>query len=161
MKSYLVLVPPGAGLDDPRALVVPDAFSLAAFVVPVLWFAWHRLWLEAAVAALVFLLPALASGVDGLTALAVAAFFAFCLLAGFEGNARRVADRHRKGWRTVDIVREENADNAYERYIRGIAGKGRERQVPPGSLMPQTQVPRPRSSGVTAAGLMPLGRDGQ
>ena len=58
MAVYVVMEPPGASRNDAAsgAVLVRDAFSVLAFLLPPLWLLWHRLWIEAA---LVF---ALASG---------------------------------------------------------------------------------------------------
>ena len=45
MASYVVMEPPEGGPE--QAILVRDGFALLAFIMPFLWFLWHRMWLEA------------------------------------------------------------------------------------------------------------------
>lgn len=103
MASYIVLTPPDAeaGADD---ILVRDGFTWLAFLVPLLWFAWHRMWLWAAA----FLLAGLAvSVVADRTDWGGTAIFALAMMAlwaGFEAGAQRVAALADRGWIIRDVV---------------------------------------------------------
>ena len=158
MKPFQVLVPPDARDDDPRATVIPDTAAFAALAFPMLWFAWHRLWLETIVAAFFAALPALAIVWDVSLVPAMVAQVAFSVFAALEGNARRVADLERKGWRIVSVIREEDAETAFERHVRGLVTTKTDQQPAPVKPV-NTVLKRPLATPTATAGLMPLGRD--
>jgi hypothetical protein len=114
--------------DDPageRAEFVRDGFSVVAFVVPFIWLAWHRLWLEAA---FVF-------GVAiGLALLGEAypwarAFSPLATLLGLyvalEGGALRVAALKRRGWREAGVVTASSSGEAELRWFADARQTGR------------------------------------
>ena len=53
MTAYLVLASPGAKIPDERSVVIADRFAPLAFIAPVIWLLFNRLWLEALAALLV------------------------------------------------------------------------------------------------------------
>lgn len=115
--TYTLHVTPHARLGDPdaleRASLVRDGFSWGAFLVPVLWYAWHRHWL-AALAALVivlgfgFLLRSLGVTLGG----ALLAEVLLHLLNGFEGSSVRRWLYARRGRPAVDLVQADTVEQA-------------------------------------------------
>ena len=103
MASYVVLEPNSNELHGVDTVFVRDGLRWLAFLFPVFWLLWHRLWIEAALAlALALGIGALATleGFAGgtLLSLLVALFF------GLEAPALYLAALRRRGWREVGLV---------------------------------------------------------
>ena len=93
MASFVVMEPP-ADRGGEQARFIRDSFAFFAFLAPPVWFAWHRLWVEAAVAlALVMGIGALGD-VAGFGGAAAAVTFLVMLFAGFEARGLRIAGTH-------------------------------------------------------------------
>jgi Protein of unknown function (DUF2628) len=135
MATYVVMQPERADgrIDAEGAIFVRDGFALIAFLVPMVWLLWHRLWIEAALA--------LALTV-GLTALGNVAGFGFAapvlsllvsIYAGLEGSALRLAALRRRGWHDFGVVEADSYDDAETRYLietGSISEAGIERHDP-------------------------------
>src|SRR5690606_16622628 len=85
MASYIVLEPAEAGTEKAEAAVlIRDGFSVLALILPLIWFLWHRMWLEA----VAFLAIGLAVGGLGAlidsTYLSTALSLLLALLVGLE-----------------------------------------------------------------------------
>ncbi|TIU18351.1 MAG: DUF2628 domain-containing protein, partial [Mesorhizobium sp.] len=50
MTAYVVMEPPGRSEKVDTTAFVRDGFTWLGLLVPPLWLAWHRLWVEAALA---------------------------------------------------------------------------------------------------------------
>src|SRR5262245_6068185 len=101
MARYAVMGPARSGGegDAERVLLIRDGFSLIAFFLPALWFLWHRLWIEAALA---FAVTAGLAALADVTGFGIAAPLLSLLVsfyAGLEGAALRIAAWRRRGWR--------------------------------------------------------------
>jgi hypothetical protein len=106
MASYIVLTDPNdrSGAD---VRFVRDGFSIVAFLVPLVWLLWKRLWLEAALLFAAF-------GVIGYGAhlafgekapeIMPLVSMAFGLLCALEGPARLVADQERRGRSVTQVI---------------------------------------------------------
>ncbi|WP_081963770.1 DUF2628 domain-containing protein [Hoeflea sp. BAL378] len=114
MTSYLVLASPGARTPDERSVVIADRFAWLAFIAPVIWLLFNRLWLEALAAALVTVAAGLLAGSLDLTAAGLTIGLALQLIVALEGRTWRAAALERRGWRLVDVVETEDADTAFE-----------------------------------------------
>ena len=147
MARYLVMndrtVPRGDGVTFVR-----DGFRMFAFVLPLVWLLWHRLWLHAALAFAVMGLAAWSANVfmplafQGVTGLVN---FAIGLAVALEGPAWLAADLERKGHGVQDVV---------------IAGSMREAEEVHASRLPETMLaPTPTVRGfqpVSQISLIPL-----
>jgi len=95
MQLYSLIHCPGQ--EEP--VVVKEGFSWNALFFGPLWFAWHRMWAEAAIAgalwALTFFLPPLPASLTQL---------ALFWLIGLEGNGLRRAALLRKGCYEKTVV---------------------------------------------------------
>ncbi len=116
MASYVVLEPNSNELHGVDTVFVRDGLRWLAFLFPVFWLLWHRLWIEAALAlALALGIGALATleGFAGgtLLSLLVALFF------GLEAPALYLAALRRRGWREVGLVEADSAADAETRYL--------------------------------------------
>ncbi|MDP3527088.1 MAG: DUF2628 domain-containing protein [Hoeflea sp.] len=114
MTTYLVLASPGARTPDERSVVIADRFAFLAFVAPVIWLLFNRLWLEAIAAALVTVAAGMLAGSGGQPVLALAIGLGLQLITALEGRNWRVAALQRRGWRLVDVVETEDKDTAFE-----------------------------------------------
>ena len=116
MASYVVMEPPGrAGAE--RAVLVRDGFHVLAFVLPVVWLLFHRLWLEAlAVLAIGMAIGGLGSWL-GFNSVAGFGSLMLGVLVGLEGAALKVAALRRRGWREWGVVEADDADDAETRYL--------------------------------------------
>ncbi|KFB08496.1 DUF2628 domain-containing protein [Nitratireductor basaltis] len=160
MASYLVLEPDApASQRGEEAIVLRDGFSLAAFLLTIFWFLWHRMWLEA-LAALVVALAATALGTfTGLPILGTLFSLLVSLLIGLEARNLRVLNLRRRGWRLVSVV---DAANASEAELRYVAQKSESEHAPPAVFRPAGTVAgyRAPEAGSAAFGLLDYPRKG-
>ena len=115
MASFVVMQPP-AGRADALPQFVRDGFSVWAFLLPPLWLARHRLWIEAALAlgaALVVPAVAVKLGVGLIATWLTALVGAFVAL---EGPALRLAALRRAGWTEEGVYDADTLDDAETRY---------------------------------------------
>ncbi len=125
MSSYVVMLPPRGSPEQrlEQALSIRDGFSWPGLLVPPLWLAWHRLWLEAilaflAVAAFSGLAEAWGTGPAGaLPGLLVS------LYVGLEGQAMRIAALRRRGWQDAGVVEADRSETADLRYLIDAAAR--------------------------------------
>lgn len=117
MASYLVMTPPG-GADEPdSARFIRDGFSFWAFVFPLFWMLWHRMWLYALLLFLVIaFIGAFAEDLRAPGAIAIAQF-ALSLLVGLESGTIREAHLRSKGWALRAAFTAESLDQAEEIYF--------------------------------------------
>lgn len=153
MAIYMVMEPPAASAQEAsmRAVLVRDGFSVIAFLVPLVWLAWHRLWIEA-----VLLFAASVAGMAAGQALDHAWLggvlsFVLSVYVGLEGAALRIGALRRRGWREWGAV---EAGNAAEAEIRYLAGEYDELPLAVASSSVTTNAAaRPAASG-PALGLL-------
>ena len=101
-----------------HAVYVADRFSLIAFLVPLLWLLWHRLWIEAAVlAALAIVLAGLGNLMDLTGLVVILPALLACVFVGFEGPMLRVAALKRRGWHEWGVVEAETRNEAETRHL--------------------------------------------
>jgi hypothetical protein len=139
MATY-VAMEPASGPAAVRTQLVPDRFVFVAFLAPVLWLLWHRLWLEAfVVLAVSFALGSL-SLVPGQEGLAVVLGLLVALLIALEGGALRIAALRRRGWHEAAIIEAHDRNEAELRYVAGILP---DRQVVLDAVQAPTMPARP------------------
>jgi hypothetical protein len=128
MPVYTVHAPTdNAGLRaTDRFTFVRDGFHVWAFLLSVLWLAWHRLWLAligwiVAVAAIDFAMTALGAGKTTifLTNVLIA------LLMGFEAASLQRWTLSRRNWRQLDIVVADDEESAERRFFDRWTAKQR------------------------------------
>jgi glucose-6-phosphate-specific signal transduction histidine kinase len=119
MASYVVMEPGEMRTADAdRTVYVRDGFSLIAFLVPILWLLWHRLWMEAALAfaaAVVLAASGQALNLSGWVTVPLSLLIAFYI--GLEGSALRISALRRRGWREWGVVEANGRDEAEMRYV--------------------------------------------
>jgi hypothetical protein len=111
---------PEAGSDTGRGgaparppVLVPERFSWIAFLLPLLWLLWHRLWL----AALLYALAAVALGLMLPSGPDFAAAAALHLLLGCHAQDLRRRALTRRGYVLAGVVAAPDEDSAFARLL--------------------------------------------
>jgi hypothetical protein len=109
-----------------RFTFVRDGFHFWAFVLSVVWLAWHRLWLAligwiVAIAAIDFAMTALGTG----TMTIFLANVLLSLLLGFEAASLQRWTLSRRNWRQLDIVVADDEESAERRFFDRWTAKAR------------------------------------
>lgn len=149
MASYVVMEPPD-GDPDGRAVILRDGFHLLAFLVPVFWLLFHRLWLEAIAAIAATLGLAALGRWSGMADAAALLSLLVSIYFGLEGSALRLAAYRRRGWREWGTVEADGHRDAELRYLAEAFG-----DMPPHEEGPWERAPAPPRRGSGDA--MPLG----
>lgn len=156
MARYVVLEREEAfGRDAAEgARIVRDGFSLPAFLVPPLWFAWHRLWVEAALAFAAMLGLGLLGERAGMGQAAPLLSLLLSLFVGLEGPRLRLAGLARRGWTEVAALEADGLDEAEIRYAAHAVGDDPALSAgQPAGTPPMAGHP-PRQSAGPALGLL-------
>lgn len=116
MASYLVFTPPDDGRAE-AAVLVRDGVHVWAFVLPVVWLVWHRLWLEAVLALAAMALLSAGAGIAGFGAASPAWSLLVSLFFGLEAANLRAAALRRRGWRERGLVEADDDAAAEARMV--------------------------------------------
>jgi hypothetical protein len=150
MSVYTVHAPPGYGADvrvtPDRFVFVRDGFHFWAFVLSIVWLAWHRLWL--ALVGYIVLMVALeiAFSVMGIGSGArFVMMFIVAVLIGLEAASLWRWTLRRRKWRQVDVVVADNQDAAERRFFDRWSAAATDNAHGSASPMP----PLPRASLVS------------
>lgn len=144
MASYVVMEPPGRGED---AVLIRDGFTWLGLLFPPLWLAWHRLWLEAVLAAVAMALLSVAADRFGLGPAGDALSMLVSLYVGLEGQGLRVAALRRRGWLEWGVVEASSLADAEMRHALE-AGASPESDVAPRPLTPDANLARAPQTGM-------------
>lgn len=115
MAAYVAMEPPGG--DAEKTVLVRDGFAFLAFLVPVLWFLRHRMWIEAALALALTLALSTLDGLGGLGGPLLSLLAS--LLIGLEAPTLRLWTLRRRGWRERGVVEAEGLADAEARLFLG------------------------------------------
>lgn len=146
MAAYVAMEPPGGNAE--RTVLVRDGFTALAFLLPVFWFLFHRLWIEAALALAATLALGSLDTLGGLGGPLLTLLFS--LLAGFEAPALRLWALRRRGWIERGVVEAGNSGDAEARFFLG--GDGEAEGGAPSA--PGAGSGRPRPGAVPVLGLL-------
>lgn len=123
MARYVIMRhidPAPSGRRQP-VIALRDEWTILAFILPVIWLLWHRLWFAAflvlgAIVALGFLTlePAYQS-------IVLPANLLLNLFVGLEANGWRIAKARSQGYTIVDVVDAGSREEAELRFARGAA----------------------------------------
>lgn len=147
MAAYVFLIPPHAAAGDGESVAVKDGFAWIAFIVPVLWFAFHRMWLWAAGFLLLGLALALLAGLTGWEFAATGLGLLANLWAGLEAGSLRAAHLERHGWTEADIVVAPGRGAAEDIHFANLAAGGDALKAPGAAPPPSRALPRGRDDG--------------
>ncbi len=137
MAVYVVMEPPGRS----------DGFAWLGFLVPPLWLAWHRLWIEAALA---FVVMALLSALGEKLGLGLAGSLLSLLVSfyvGLEGQGLRIAALRRRGWHEWGVVQAGSLDDADTRYALEADALA-DQAAPVPRMVPDATLARPAQPGM-------------
>jgi hypothetical protein len=147
MAIYVVMEPPGRSEKVDATAFVRDGFAWLGFLVPPLWFAWHRLWIEAALA---FVIMGLLSMVGQRLGLGMASSLLSLLVSlyvGLEGQGLRVSALRRRGWHEWGVVEAGWLDDADTRYALEAEALADE-PAPVQRMVPDATLARPAQPGM-------------
>ncbi|MBL8579797.1 MAG: DUF2628 domain-containing protein [Mesorhizobium sp.] len=153
MAIYVVMEPPGANEEDAaeRAVIVRDGFSLIAFILPLVWLLWHRLWIEGIVAFVASVVLMALGETTGFALAGAGLSLLVSLFVALEGPALRIAALRRRGWREWGAV---EGDSAADAEIRYLAGEDEEPDAGPWSTGPAYRPPPSPAHVGPALGLL-------
>ncbi|MBZ9795515.1 DUF2628 domain-containing protein [Mesorhizobium sp. ES1-4] len=147
MAAYIVMEPPGRSEKVDTTAFVRDGFAWLGLLVPPLWLAWHRLWIEAVLAFVVMgVLSMLGEGL-GLGVAGSLLSLLVSLYVGLEGQGLRVAALRRRGWHEWGVVEAGRIGEADMRYALEAEGLPAE-AAPPPRIVPDAALARPAQPGM-------------
>ncbi len=100
-----------------KAVLVRDGFHVAGFLVPFLWFAFHRMWRETLVTTLSLLALSLAASYLGFGTMVGWLTLLIGIYVGLEGAALRVEAMKRADWTEWGVIEAGNRSEAELRYL--------------------------------------------
>jgi hypothetical protein len=147
MTAYVVMEPPGSSERADAAKLVRDGFTWLGLLLPPLWLAWNRLWIEAALAFVVMAaLSALGQELGRVWAGSLLSLLV-SLYVGLEGQGWRIARLRRRGWHEWGVVEAGWLDDAEARYLLA-ADAPAEQVVAEPRIVPDAALARPAQSGI-------------
>jgi uncharacterized protein DUF2628 len=162
---YSVYEPPAKAQDlAERAegiAFVKEGFAWAAFLVPLLWLIYHRMWIELVVLFLIYVVMQLAIGTDSQAqALAVWASFAIAVLFAFVANDLRAASLERRGYRFAGAASGRDQTDAERIFFTAwLPQQERAKREPLSPPLPrragEVRARRERGEGEEVIGLFP------
>ena len=102
MASYQVLVP--ASGDKAEALFIRDGYSFLAFLLPLPWLLFRRMWLHAALVLVAYIGGELLAEAFQIQAISMAVGLFVSLWLGFEGGHLRGQMQERRGWTLARVI---------------------------------------------------------
>ena len=146
MAIYVVMEPPGRS-EKADTTFVRDGFSWLGFLVTPLWLAWHRLWVEAALAFVAMAALSMLGEKLGLEWAGSLLSMLVSLYVGLEGQGLRIAALRRRGWQQWGVVEAEGIDDADTRYALETEAPSDE-GAPVHRIVPDAAQARPAQMGM-------------
>jgi hypothetical protein len=146
MAIYVVMEPQERASD--ATTFVRDGFSWLAFLLAPLWLAWHKLWVEAALAFVAMGLISVLGQRLGLDWAGSALSLLVSLYIGLEGQGLRIAALRRRGWQEWGVVEANNLDDADIRQTLDNEAQS-EARTPLPRIVPDASLARPAQTGLT------------
>ena len=119
MARYVILrhedVTPPPGF--PPVLIVRDSWSLLAFLFPLIWLLWHRLWFAAFAVLAATVAIALVAQDPQWMALGLPLNLLLGLFVGLEGQNARIGKARLQGYHLVDVIEASGQADAELRLI--------------------------------------------
>ncbi|MBZ9996976.1 MULTISPECIES: DUF2628 domain-containing protein [unclassified Mesorhizobium] len=148
MAAYVVMEPPGRSEKVETTAFVRDGFAWLGLLVPPLWLAWHRLWIEAALAFVVMGVLSMLGQKLGLGVAGSLLSLLVSLYVGLEGQGLRIAALRRRGWHEWGVVEAGRLGDADMRYALEAEGLSDEAAPPPPRIVPDAALARPAQPGM-------------
>ncbi|MER9416895.1 DUF2628 domain-containing protein [Mesorhizobium sp. M0306] len=146
MAIYIVMEPPGRS-ESVDTTFIRDGFAWLGFLVPPLWLAWHRLWVEAALGFVAMGLLSMLGERLGLETTGSLLSLLVMLFIGLEGQGLRIAALRRRGWHEWGVVEADRLDDADVRYALEAEAQSDE-QPPVQRIVPDAALARPAQMGM-------------
>jgi Protein of unknown function (DUF2628) len=152
---------PDLALRADRLAFVKEGFSWIAFLVPLLWLIFYRMWVEFILLALVYVVLQLALGGSGPGHTLVGwASLAIAVLFAFEANDLRAASLVRRGYRLVGVASGRGRTEAERSFFSvWLPEQARTARGPQRTHEPRREVEAealmPRGEGEEVIGLFP------
>ncbi|MBL8573245.1 MAG: DUF2628 domain-containing protein [Hyphomicrobiaceae bacterium] len=149
MAIYTVYSPPDtdsvAGAE--RAVFIRDDFALFAFIAPVLWLLWHRMWLVLVLYLGLWTVAAFAAALTGNVVAFIVVTSLASLWLAIEARGLRGWTLLRRGWRLASLIDADDVDAAEIRYFASLAGRlaPPPLPLPPGAPVFEARKPAPAS----------------
>ncbi|RWE38669.1 MAG: DUF2628 domain-containing protein [Mesorhizobium sp.] len=147
MTAYVVMEPPGRSEKVDMTTLVRDGFTWLGLLVPPLWLAWHRLWVEAALAFVIMSVLSMLGQKLGLGVAGSLLSLLVSLYVGLEGQGLRIAALRRRGWHEWGVVEAGRLGDADMRYALETEGLSDE-AVPAPRIVPDAALARPAQPGM-------------
>lgn len=147
MAIYVVMEPPGRSEKVDATTFVRDGFAWLGLLVPPLWLAWNRLWIEAALAVVVMALLSLLGQKLGLGLAGSLLSLLVSLYVGLEGQCLRIAALRRRGWHEWGVVEAGRLDDADMRYALEADALADQAEPAP-RMVPDAALARPAQPGM-------------
>ncbi|MBZ9976527.1 DUF2628 domain-containing protein [Mesorhizobium sp. BR-1-1-10] len=147
MTAYVVMEPPGRSENVDTTTLVRDGFTWLGLLVPPLWLAWHRMWVEAALAFVVMGVLSMLGERLGLGVAGSLLSLLVSLYVGLEGQGLRIAALRRRGWHEWGVVEAgwlADADMRYALEVEGLSDKA----APAPRIVPDAALARPAQPGM-------------
>ena len=147
MATYVVMEPPGRSEKVDATAFIRDGFTWLGLLVPPLWLAWHRLWIEAGLAFVVMGALSMAGQNLGLGLASSLLSTLVSFYIGLEGQGLRIAALRRRGWHEWGAVQAGRLDDADIRYALEVEGHAEE-TTPAPRIVPDAALARPAQPGM-------------
>ncbi|RUW47312.1 MAG: DUF2628 domain-containing protein [Mesorhizobium sp.] len=147
MTAYVVMEPPGRSEKVDTTAFVRDGFTWLGLLVPPLWLAWHRLWVEAALAFVIMGVLSMLGQKLGLGVAGSLLSLLVSLYVGLEGQGLRIAALRRRGWHEWGVVEAGRLGDADMRYALEVEGLSDE-AAPAPRIVPDAALARPAQPGM-------------
>ena len=139
MKSFYVLKAPAAKDPDRDTLFIRDGFSWLAFLFPLPWLLFRRLWLVATAAVALYLVTIFLAEQYRLDALPMAFSFVLGLWVALEGGAARMRRFERLGWQVERVMSAASLSDAEAIYFAEAAAGARRQPAEPLPALPASK----------------------
>ncbi|RNJ44650.1 hypothetical protein B5V01_07225 [Mesorhizobium erdmanii] len=147
MATYVVMEPPSRSEKVDATAFVRDGFTWLGLLIPPLWLAWHRLWIEAGLAFVVMGLLSMAGENLGLGLASSLLSLLVSFYVGLEGQGLRIAALRRRGWHEWGVVQAGRLDDADIRYALEVEAHG-DNTTPAPRIVPDAALARPAQPGI-------------
>ncbi len=140
MTAYVVMES-DFGEPGSRTEFVRDKFAVIALIVPVIWLAWHRLWIEALLALAAAVAIAAFGTISGMGMVAPLLSTLVSIFVAIEGPQLRIAALERRGFRQAATVEADSAADAELRYFSRREARTQASQTPKPSHVSEPNKP--------------------
>ncbi|MGV3548152.1 DUF2628 domain-containing protein [Rhizobium sp.] len=157
MKSFYVLTAPATGDADRDTIFIRDGFSWLAFLFPLPWLLFRRLWIVAILAVAFYGLSIFLAETYRLDALPIAFSFLLSLWVSLEGGEARVRRFERLGWTVDRVMAAPDLATAEDVHFAEKAAAAHRVSATPAPAMPASKPVAPSSNAVALGLIGPQG----